>query len=133
MRGLDIGFLSPWLMSPRDVESAMKLREAFKDEILALNPAQYAMRVDLPSFLESAFHKHRAAVFDFSCFLKSEEKTAFYGAWYEYYCHPDARNENSIPFFEQYSCRGFKIDQEHKMKKLAQSRIERILEFAKPK
>jgi hypothetical protein len=111
----------------------MKFREAFKDELLALNPAQYAIKVDLATFLENAFPKHRAAVFDFAYFLDLRERTALYAAWYEYYCHPKAQNENTIPFFGQYSCRGLTIDQEHEMKKLVQSRIEKILEFAKPK
>jgi len=113
--------------------AAIKLREAFKDEILALNPAQYAMKIDLATFLENAFPKHRAAIFDFGYFLKPTERTAFYAAWYEYYCHPKAQNENTIPFFGQYSCRGLTIEQEHEMKKLVRSRIENILEFAKPK
>ena len=113
--------------------AAMKFREAFKDELLALNPAQYAMKVDLATFLENAFPKHRAAVFDFAYFLEPTERTAFYTAWREYYCHPKAQNENTIPFFGQYSCRGLTIDQEHEKKQLVQSRIEKILEFAKPK
>jgi hypothetical protein len=114
-------------------EAATRLIEAFKDEILALNPALYAMKVDLATFLESAFPKHRAAVLYFSYFLKPKERTAFHNAWYEYCCHPDARNENTIPFLDQYSCRGLTIEQEHQMKEHAKSRIEKILEFAKPK
>jgi hypothetical protein len=113
--------------------AAIKFREAFKEELLALNPAQYAMKVDLATFLENAFPKHRAAVFDFAYFLEPKERTAFYAAWYEYYCHPKTQNENTIPFFGQYSCRGLTIEQEHERKKLVQDRIEKILEFAKPK
>jgi hypothetical protein len=113
--------------------AAMKLREAFKDELLALNPAKHAVKIDLVAFLENAFSKHRAAVLDFAYFLAPKEKRAFYMAWYEYHCHPDARNEETVPFFEQYSCLGLTIKQEHERKNLAQSRIERILEFAKPK
>ena len=113
--------------------ATIKLREAFKDELLALYPAQYAMDIDLTTFLKNVFPKHRAAIFDFGYFLTSTEKTAFYAAWYEYYCHPQAQNENTIPFFEQYSCRGLTIEQEHEMKKLAQCPIEKILEFADQK
>jgi hypothetical protein len=113
--------------------ASIKLREAFKDELLALNPAQYAMKIDLADFLENAFPKHRAAVFDFAYFLEPKEKTAFYSAWYEYYCHPKTQNENTVPFFGQYSCRGLTIKEEHERKKLARERIEKILELGKLK
>jgi len=55
----------------------------------------------------------------------------FYHAWHEYYCHKDLRNENSIPFFEQYSLLGKKVEEEHEIKKIIRIRIEKILEFAK--
>jgi hypothetical protein len=113
--------------------AAMKLREAFKDELLALNPAKHATQIELATFLENAFPKHRAAVLDFAYFLEPKERKAFYAAWYEYHCHPDARNDKTVPFFGQYSCRGLTKEQEHERKKLAQSRIEKILEFGKPK
>lgn len=113
--------------------AAMKIRDAFKDEILALNPARHEMRIDLSDFLENAFSKHRAAVLDFSYFLEAKDRTAFYTAWYEYHCHPAACNDESVPFLEQYSCRGLTLEQEHERKKLAQSRINKILEFARSK
>jgi hypothetical protein len=111
--------------------AAIKLREAFKDEILATNPAQHALEIELPVFLENAFHKHRAAVFDFAYFLKPIERNDFYAAWYQYYCHSDACNENSVPYFGQYSCHGLTIEQEHEMKKRVRDRIEKILDYAK--
>ncbi len=110
--------------------ASLKLRQAFKDEILALNPAHHAIDDDIPVFLKNAFSRHEAAVYDFSFFLKTKTKTAFYKAWQEYYCHPDARNENTIPFLEQYSCRGLTISQIHDMKNLVKSRLEAILRFA---
>jgi hypothetical protein len=114
-------------------KAATKLREAFLPVRMALNPAQFALKEDLAVFLNGHFHDMRVAVLEFSDILDVKTKTDFLQAWYEYYCHPDARNENSIPFLEQYSCRGLTIDQVHGMKKLVQSRIEKILEFAKPK
>lgn len=109
--------------------AALNLRQSFKDEFLALNPAHHIIEGDLPGFLENAFGKHEGAVFDFSFFLDAKTKTAFYKTWEEYYCHPDAHNENTIPFFEQYSCRGLTIREIHDMKNLVKSRFEAILSF----
>lgn len=109
--------------------AGLKLRDAFKAEILALNPAHHAIDEDLPAFLEKAFDKHESAVYDFSFFLKTEGKTAFYKAWQEYYCHKDAQNENTVPFLEQYSCRGHSIKGIHDIKNRVKSRLEAILRF----
>jgi hypothetical protein len=114
-------------------KAATKLREAFLPVRMALNPAQFALKEDLAVFLNGHFDDMRGAVLEFSDVLNTKTKADFLQAWCEYYCHPSARNENGIPFLEQYSCRGLKIGQEHEMKKLVQSRIEKILEFAKPK
>ena len=108
--------------------ASARLRDAFRDELLALNPALQVLR-DIPALLEESFNKHRAAILDFSHFLAPETKSAFYDAWYTYYCPPKARNENSIHFFEQYSSRGKNVEQVHEIKSLARSRIEAILEF----
>lgn len=109
--------------------AVLKLREAFKDEILALNPSQYALKEELPVFLNNAFYKHRSAIFDFAFFLPTKAKVGFYNAWHKYYCHEDCRNENSIPFLEQYSLQGKNIEEQHAIKQLVKNRIENILEF----
>ena len=109
--------------------AGLKLREAFKDEIIALNPSQYALKEALPDFLNNAFYKHRSAIFDFAFLLPKKSEIAFYNAWHKYYCHKDLRNENSIPFFEQYSLRGKNIEEQHAIKQLVKKRIESILEF----
>jgi len=106
-----------------------KLRESFKDEIIALNPAHTIIKDDLPAFLWNAFPKHEAAIYDFSFILKPKRKAAFYKTWEEYYCHKDAQNENTVPFLEQYSCRGLTIQQKHDVMTLVKSRLEAILEF----
>jgi hypothetical protein len=54
-------------------------------------------------------------------------------AWYEYHCHPDARNDTTVPCFGQYSCIGLAPKQQHEMKSMVRDRIEKILQFAKPK
>lgn len=106
-----------------------KLREAFKDEIIALNPAHTIIKDDLSIFLWNAFPKHESAIYDFSFPLKPKRKAAFYKAWQEYYCHQDAQNENTIPFLDQYSCRGHSIKEIHDIKNLVKSRLEAILKF----
>jgi hypothetical protein len=114
-------------------KAATKLREGFLPVCMVLNPAQFALKEDLAVLLNGYFNDMRRAVLEFSDVLDTKTKAPFLEAWYEYYCHPDARNKNGTPFLEQYSCRGLTIDQGHEMKKLVQSRIEKILEFAKPK
>lgn len=109
---------------------SIKLREAFKDEILALNPAQFSLQEDLPTFLEKSFNKHREAIYDFSFTLSESKRDVFYEKWYEYFCHSNARNNNVVPFFEQYSCRGLTVEQQHEMKRNVRKRIEAILDFA---
>jgi hypothetical protein len=113
--------------------AAAKLREAFLPVRMVLNPAQFALKEDLAIFLNNHFNNLREAVLGFSDILDTNSKTAFLQAWYEYYCHEDQRNERGVPFLEQYFCQGLTTQQEHQMKKLVQDRIDKILEFAKPK
>ena len=108
--------------------AGLKLRDAFRDEILALNPAHCVID-DLPAFLWAAFPKHEVAIYDFSFSLKSKRKIALYKVWQEYYCYQDAQNENTVPFLEQYSCRSHSIKEVHGIKNLVKSRLEAILEF----
>ncbi|MFH1672805.1 MAG: hypothetical protein ABIF87_05205 [Pseudomonadota bacterium] len=114
-------------------KTANKLRESFLPIRMALNPAKFALQEDLADFLGSHFEDNGRCVLEFSDVLDTKSKTAFLKAWHEYHCHKDQCNEKGVPFFEQYSCRGLTIEQEHEMKKLVQSRIEKILKFAKPK
>lgn len=113
--------------------AAIKLREAFLPERMALYPAQFALKIPLHTFLAEAYEKHRTAVFNFADFLSNKRKKSFMNAWYTYYCHEDQRNEKGLPFFEQYSCRGLIIEKEHEMKNLVKLRIESILAFAEIK
>ena len=113
-------------------KAAVKLREAFWPEYLALTPQHYVLQTELVEFLENSFYKHKTAIFEFAHYLPVKSKTAFLEVWYEYYCHPDARNENSVPHFGQYSCRGLTYNQEREMKLLVQSRIDKVLAFSKP-
>lgn len=111
--------------------AALKLREAFRTELLALIPSQHALSEDIPPFLERSFEKQRQAIFDFSFYLEEDEKKELYQSWYEYYCPEENQSERSVPFFEQYSCHGFTIRQQHEMKAKIRKRIENILEKTK--
>jgi len=114
-------------------KAASKFREVFLPIRIALNPAEFSLEEDLSVFLENNFNNLRRAVIDFSDFLDSGTKSKFLDAWHEYYRHPDHRDKNIVPFLEQYSCHGLSPQKKHEMKQLVQSRIEKILEFAKPK
>ena len=130
-----VGYLVSSAESRRLARSnaALQLRDAFKPELLALNPAHSKNSSDVPALLQAAFDRHRTAVFDFSWYLPSEEQARFNQAWRSYYAHEDLVDQDSIPFFEQYSTRGLDLGQTHEKKKLARSRIEAILDYAKPK
>ncbi len=111
--------------------ASLRLREAFKSELLALVPSQHALEEDIPNFLERSFQKHREAIFDFAFNLEPCEKQEFYQAWYTYYCPEEKRNDTSVPFLEQYSCIGLNTIQKHAMMKKVRGRIEKLLEFAR--
>ena len=112
-------------------KSILKLREAFRSELLALIPSQHALTEDLPPFLERSFEKHRQAIFDFAFYLEEDEKKELYQSWYQYYCPEENQSETSVPFFEQYTCMGFTTVQKHEMKAKVRKRIENILEKTK--
>lgn len=111
-------------------EAAAKFRAAFKDELLALNPALSRNSVDTCTLLESAFDKHRSAVYDFMQHLKSPEKEEFEQAWEEYYRYENAP-KFTIPGFSQYSKHGCSVTEARNRRLLAAQRIEKLLGFAK--
>lgn len=110
-------------------EASAKLRAAFRDEFLALNPAHNKEVVDACDLLSAAFNKHRSAVFDFKPFLSKTEVEGFEKAWKKYYQYTNAQ-DGTIAFFEQYSGKGFGSEEVRKKKFLAAERIESILSFA---
>jgi len=114
-------------------KAATKFREAFMPVRIALNPAKFPLGEDLAIFLERHFQDLRRAIVEFSDFLDANTKSALLEAWYEYHCHQNARDDKTVPYFGQYSCVGLRIEQQHAMKSLVQDRIDKILEFAKPK
>lgn len=114
-------------------KAATKFRGTFIPIRIALNPAKFALEEDLAMFLERHFLDLWRAVLEFSDFLDANTKGALLEAWYEYHCHPDARNDKTVPHFGQYSCDGLTPKKQHEMKSMVQDRIEKILQFAKPK
>lgn len=110
-------------------DAAAKFRAAFKDELLALNPTLSRNTVDTCTLLESAFDKHRSAVFDFKQYLKGAEKAQFEQAWQVYYRYEDAP-DFTIPGFTQYSGVGCGLTEAKHRRLLAAQRIEKLLSFA---
>jgi len=111
--------------------SGQKLRGAFKDEVLALSPSQYTLKEDVSNLLNDSFQKHREAIYDYAFYLKGREKKQFYRAWYAYYCPEQNRSEMSVPFLEQYSCRGFNVVEKHELMRKVRGRMKKIIEFTK--
>ena len=114
--------------------AASKFRETVRPVLKALIPPYDPLPDDLGAFLYRYFHDFKNAVIEFSAFEDDPKtKTAFLKAWYEYYCPDDDCNENCKPHFIKYSLREISEEEKPKLKNLARSRIEKILEFAKPK
>ena len=113
-------------------EAAAKFRTAFKDELLALNPALSHNSTDTAEFLETALDKHRHAVFDFKPFLSSESVQGFDKAWNEYYRYDNAP-KNIIHGLNKYSGIGHGYQEKMRLRLLAAERIENLIRFANHK
>jgi hypothetical protein len=112
-------------------EAATKFRVAFKDELLALNPALAKGAPDACDLLAAAFEKHRSAVFDFKPYLRPTDAEGLEQAWQKYYRYPDAP-DCTVPIFNQYAGEKMRLPyKEAKQRKLdAAERIEEMLSFA---
>lgn len=119
-------------------KAAIEFRNAFLYELIFLKynaciPEGERTYTTLNEFLFSGYvHRHLKAFEIFRNHLPAKNRADIDKAWKEYCCHPDNQD---IPFFEQYSWRVANkgIDYEKQLKDIALSRIEKILEFAKPK
>lgn len=78
-------------------EAGRRLREAFAPEIAALHPVSGERRASVEKLLSSAFPKHRAAVTEFSYYLRPAERERFLEAWRNYY-----EVGGSVRFFDYY-------------------------------
>jgi len=119
-------------------KAATEFRNAFLHELIFLRhnastPEGERTYTTLNEFLQSGYiHRHLRAFEIFKDYLSSSDRVDIDKAWQEYSCHP---NNPGVLFFEQYS---WKVankgkDHEKQLKVLAMNRIEKILEFAKPK
>jgi hypothetical protein len=113
-------------------EAASKFRTAFKNELLALNPALSRSTADTAEILEGAFDKHRLAVFDFRPFLSSKSVHGFDKAWNEYYRYDNA-TDGIIHGLNKYSGVGHGYEEKKRLRLLAAKRIEKLLYFANHK
>jgi hypothetical protein len=110
-------------------EAASKFRDAFKGELLALNPSLTVNCIDVADLLKPAFSKHRAAVYDFRHFLKGKRLGAFDQAWRDYYGY-DEDQSVTLEFLLKYSGRGYGGEEARSRRALAIANIEKLLEFA---
>jgi len=99
-----------------------KFFQAFNDEINNLSQG----KGDAGEFLKNAGHKHKIAYMDFRRRLKGKKLSQFDEAWGEYFC---CREENSLPFPEQYSAGG-NLTLAREKRELALRRIRNLLSFA---
>ena len=114
--------------------AASKFRDTFSPVLRSLIPPYEPLPDDLAAFLYRSFHDFKNAVIEFSGFLDDPKtKAAFLQSWYQYYCPDDNSNENCRPHFVKYSLRERTEEEKQDVKQLVRSRIEKILEFAKPK
>ncbi len=109
-------------------EAATKFREAFRDEILALDARFSSVTIDTSTLLEAAFEKHRSAVFDFKHFLAGENAVSFEKAWNEYYSHETEHGK--IEALVQYAGLGHPDSHANALRQLAKARLEKLLMFA---
>lgn len=113
-------------------DAATKFRAAFRDELLALNPALTMNAPDTCDLLTTAFEKHRVAIFDFKPFLSTADAERLEKAWQDYYRYPDAP-DFTVPVLEQYSSKGCSISEARRRRELAAGKIETILSSAQHK
>ena len=78
-------------------DAGRKLREAFADEISAMNPVTGRTDVTVEYLLQQAFLKHYAAMREFSFHLAGRERESFEAAWKNYY-----EVGRSTRFFDYY-------------------------------
>lgn len=130
--------ISHYLTKSRNIEdrkiktfndASAKFRDAFKSELLALNTSLTINYIDAHDLLQSAFEKHRLAVFDFRPFLHGKRLAGFDQAWRNYYGF-DGNQNVKVEFLAKYSGDGYGGEEKRRRRSLAVTNIEKLLEFA---
>lgn len=66
-------------------DAGRRLREAFADEIAAMNPVNGRTDITVEYMLQNAFQKHYSAVREFAFHLPYGKREGFEAAWRRYY------------------------------------------------
>ena len=106
-------------------------RNTFNEPLLLLNPQSFIDKQgeDTYSKLEKNIIKQEKIALEFSQFLSKRKRKAFVRAWKEF-CYDD--NNHNIKFLEKYASHGSVIKNQ-KARTVAFDRINKLMEFAKPK
>lgn len=111
-------------------EAAIKFRDAFNGEFLALDPATHSSAIDACDLLEAAFHKHAKAILEFKPALSRFDAEGLEQAWQEYYRFDNAPPNMTVRGLTKYSGVGCSTGERQSRRKLARDRIERLLSYA---
>ena len=112
-------------------KAAETFRDAFNETLLLLNPQSFIDKQgeDTYAILQKNIIKQEKVALEFSQILSKRKRKAFDRAWKEY-CYDD-NNQNTI-FLEKYTSHG-SIIKNQKARTVAFDRINKLMEFAKPK
>ena len=101
--------------------AALKLREAFSEEIAILHPALGNKTVNAVDLLLKALPKHHASVAEFKLYLSKKQRANFDKSWIDYY---GAGGDDRCPWFTQYEVGD-------DARTLFQERVGKLLSYAK--
>ena len=101
--------------------AALKLREAFSEEIAILHPYLGNKNVNAADILTKALPKHHAAVAEFRFYLSKKQRANFDQAWIDYY---SAEGDDRCAWFTQYEVGD-------NARRLFQERVGKLLSYAK--
>ena len=112
-------------------KAAADFRATFVEEIRFIDPTYAVDRAgkDIPEVLAATADKHEHALIVFKEYLSKRKRTNIEKAWKEYTGETKLMGKYT---FDQYVTYG-KIKDAGNIRKLALSRIEKLLEFADPK
>lgn len=112
-------------------KAAADFRNSFNETLLLLDPQSFIDKQgeDTYSKLNKNIVQHEKAASMFRHFLSKRRQKAFDNAWKEY-CYDD--HDQNVKFLEKYASNGSVIKNQ-KAREKAYDRINKLMEFAKPK